>query len=136
MELSSSKAQSWLSWFLRGILVLFFLFLISRLFELQIIKGKYFRELSDGNRIKRIKIAAPRVKILARGGETLVGNLGDGKSYYVLGSIFAHAGGYLGEANEEEIGKIDPNVRKGYEDSVVYGRGLEEQYDCILRGAG
>ena len=136
MELSSSKAQSWLSWFLRGILVLFFLFLISRLFELQIIKGKDIQELSDGNRIKRIKSAAPRGKMLERSGEALVGNLGDGKRNYVLGSIFDHAGGYLGEANEEEIGKIDPNVRKGYEDSVVYGRGLEEQYDCILRGAG
>ncbi|MEK7061401.1 MAG: penicillin-binding transpeptidase domain-containing protein [Patescibacteria group bacterium] len=137
MELSSSKAQSWLSWFLRGILVLFFLFLISRLFELQIIKGKYFRELSDGNRIKRIKIAAPRGKILARGGETLVGNLGDGKRNYVLGSIFAHAGGYLGEANEEEIGKIDPKCpEKGMKrfGGLVGRGGLEEQYDCILRG--
>ena len=137
VEEYSLKTQSWLSWFLRGVLVLLFLFLISRLFELQIIKGKYFRELSDGNRIKRVKIFAPRGKILARGGETLVGNYGDGKRNYVLGSSFAHAGGYLGEANKDEIGKINPQCpEKGPRVSGDFvGRGgLEEQYDCTLRG--
>ncbi|PIP57669.1 hypothetical protein COX03_01835 [Candidatus Woesebacteria bacterium CG22_combo_CG10-13_8_21_14_all_39_10] len=138
MELTSPKTQSWLSWFLRGVLVLFFLFLISRLFELQIIKGRYYRELSDGNRIKRIKIFAPRGKILARGGETLVGNFGDGKRNYVLGSAFAHAGGYLGEANEGEIGKINPKCPgKGPRimGDFVGRSGLEEEYDCTLRGS-
>ncbi len=138
MELASSKAQSWLSWFLRGVLVLFFLFLASRLFELQIIKGKYFRELSDGNRIKRIKIPAPRGKILARGGETLVDNLGSGKRDYLLGPDFAHAGGYLGEVNKDEIGKINPQCpEKGPRVSGDFvGRGgLEEEYDCSLRGS-
>lgn len=131
------KSQSWLSWFLRGVLVLFFLFLVSRLFELQIIKGKYYRELSDGNRIKRIKIAAPRGIIYARGGEILVGNHGDGKRDYPLGPIFAHAGGYLGEANEEEIGKINPKCSgKGPKvlGDFVGRSGLEEEYDCVLRG--
>ena len=137
MELPALKTQSWLSWFLRGVLVLFFLFLVSRLFELQIIKGKYFRELSDGNRIKRIKIAAPRGKILARGGETLVGNFGDGKRNYVLGTMFAHTGGYLGEANEDEIGKINPKCPdKGPRilGDFVGRSGLEEEDDCFLRG--
>ena len=114
-----------------------FLFLVSRLFELQIIKGKYFRELSDSNRIKRIKIPSPRGIILARGGETLVGNYENSKRNHVLGSAFAHAGGYLGEANEGEIGKIDPKCpEKGPKvlgDFVGRG-GLEEEYDCILRG--
>lgn len=137
MEGYFQKTQSWLSWFLRGVLVLFFLFLISRLIELQIIKGKYFRDLSDGNRIKRIKIAAPRGKILARGGETLIGNFGDGKRNYVLGSGFAHAGGYIGEVNEDEISKINPRCPdKGPRTGGDFvGRGgLEEEDDCNLRG--
>ena len=137
MELTSPKTQSWLSWFLRGVLVLFFLFLVSRLFELQIIKGKYYRELSDGNRIKRTKIPAPRGKILARGGETLIGSHEDAKRNYILGPIFAHAGGYLGEANEGEIGKIDPKCpEKGPKvlGDFIGRSGLEEEYDCALRG--
>ena len=137
MELTSPRSQSRLSWFLRGALVLFFLFLVSRLFELQIIKGKYYRELSEDNRVKRIKIPAPRGKILARGGETLVGNYEDAKRNYILGPAFAHAGGYLGEANENEIGKIDPKCpEKGVRvlGDLVGRGGLEEQYDCTLRG--
>ena len=166
MELSFPKSQSWLSWFLRGVLVLFFLFLVSRLFELQIIKGKYYRELSDGNRVRKIKLPAPRGKILARGGEVLIGNnsfkkrivfkleggfeLNDNTSNadtdelltvyerdYLLGSNFAHASGYLGEVNESEVGKIDPKCpEKGSRilGDFVGRSGLEEEYDCTLRG--
>src|SRR3989344_2744670 len=72
--LSKGSTQSWLSWFARGILILATLFLIGRLFELQVIKGTYFRELADGNRIRRVPILAPRGKILARNGEILAGN--------------------------------------------------------------
>ncbi|MEK7067866.1 MAG: hypothetical protein AAB956_02615, partial [Patescibacteria group bacterium] len=38
-----------------------------------IIKGKYYRGLSEGNRVRAIALPAPRGKILARGGEDLVG---------------------------------------------------------------
>ena len=73
--LAATRTQSWLSWFLRGILLLGFIILIARLFELQIIKGDYFRLLAEGNRIRRIPITAARGKISARGGEVLVGNV-------------------------------------------------------------
>ena len=73
--LTSSKTQSWLSWFLRGILILGFAFLVARLIDLQIIKGGYYKALAEGNRIRRVSITAPRGRILARGGEILVGNL-------------------------------------------------------------
>src|SRR3990170_1220497 len=100
--LSSTKSQSWLSWFLRGILILGFLVLTSRLFELQVIKGAYFRSLSEDNRIKRIPITASRGKIFARGGEEMIG------------ANFAHVIGYLGEVNENEVGKVDPGcIEKG-----------------------
>jgi len=52
--LASKKNDSWLSWFLRGVLILGTLILVARLFELQIIKGNYYRNLSEGNRIERI----------------------------------------------------------------------------------
>src|SRR3989304_2338820 len=73
-SLSSDKSQSWLSWSLRGVLILLFMVLIAKLIEVQVIKGSYFRNLSEENRIRRVVIPAPRGKILARGGEILTGN--------------------------------------------------------------
>lgn len=164
-SLTSHRSQSWLSWFLRGLLVLGFLILVSRLIDLQLIKGSYFRGLSDGNRIRRVVIHAPRGKILARGGEILVGNkevnveiafdrtLGftkkevqdqsaqnlvvESKRFYPLGPKFAHAGGYIGEVNEDELGKIKGECpQKGArKNGDTIGRtGLEKQYDCVLFG--
>lgn len=123
--LSSIKTDSWLGWFLRGILLLGILFLLGRLIELQIIKGNYFRILAEGNRITRISIPAERGKIYARGGEA------------IEGIDFAHITGYLAETNEKEVGFIDPNCpEKGpYKLGQVVGRGgLQQYYNCTLTG--
>lgn len=122
---TSKREQSWFSWFLRGILILGLLILIGRLVELQLIQGSYYRNLSEGNRIERIKIKAERGKILARGGE------------YLNGPDFAHITGYLAETNETEVGKVDPEcIENGtYKLGQIVGRGgLEEQYNCLLTG--
>ncbi|MFI5241158.1 MAG: penicillin-binding transpeptidase domain-containing protein, partial [Microgenomates group bacterium] len=136
-SLNSTKTQSWLSWFLRGILILGMLILFSRTFELQVIKGSYYRNLSEENRIRRIPINAARGKIFARGGEVLVDNLAIKKAIrfnpksgyeksndltgvsneeliteylrqYPLAEKFGHASGYLGEVSPDYVGKIDP----------------------------
>ena len=165
-QLVSNKSQSWLSWFLRGILILGFLVLIGRLIELQIIKGSYFRSLSEGNRIRRVPILAPRGRIIARGGEILVDNkevrkrvvFNPDKGYektddwqnapsdeviveaqrdYKLGAKFAHVSGYLGEINQEELGKVNPKCFEkgpGKLGSLVGRSGLEQRYECTLSG--
>src|SRR3989304_7470195 len=165
-SLASFKTQSWLSWFFRGTLILGFLLLFGRLVELQIIKGGYFRALSEGNRIRRVPIVAPRGRILARSGEVLVGNkevkkrvifdkeegfekttdltgasedevVTEYQREYPLGEKFAQVSGYLGEVNEDEVGKINPQCpEKGPRKSGSWvGRaGLEEEYDCVLSG--
>jgi penicillin-binding protein 2 len=135
----SQKSQSWLTWFYRGLLIFIFAVLVARTAELQIVKGEYYRNLADNNRIRKITIKAPRGKILARGGEELVGNREvkkeiiflpqggyekketnktDGESVisewereYYLGSDFAHVGGYIAQVNEEEVGKVDPDCQ-------------------------
>src|SRR5258706_875727 len=136
-SLASQNPQSWLSWFLRGILILGFLILFTKLFEVQVIKGDYYRALSEENRIRHITLPAPRGKILARGGEILAGNveqkrrikfkdnggfeitddltdakpeeiIPDYKRYYALSDKAAHAIGYLTKASDREVGKIDP----------------------------
>lgn len=99
--------------------------MVGRTFELQVIKGSYYRTLSEENRIKRIPILAPRGRILARGGEVLEG------------SDFSHIVGYLGEVNSDEVGKVDPNCPgKGprYLGQKVGTAGLQQEYNCILEG--
>ncbi len=149
--------ESWLSWFFRGILILGFLILIGRLFELQVIKGDYYRDLSEGNRIRRVPIMAPRGKIYARGGEILAGNkeikkrivfkpesgfeklddligAGDDEIFSewtrkYTGPSFGHITGYLGEVSEDELGKVDPECsEKGPRKiGVLIGRSGLEQ---------
>lgn len=157
-SLSSVKTQSWLVWFVRGFLVLIFLILIARLFELQVIRGDYFRALAEGNRIRRVSISAPRGEIRARGGEVIVGNkeveipLPDTGSDegdeelgaivekvrdYNTGEVFGHLTGYVGEVNKEELGKVKGDCTdkgpRGLGEHV--GRtGLEFQYECMLSG--
>jgi penicillin-binding protein 2 len=165
-SLASKSSQSWLSWFLRGVLILLFIILFAKLFEVQIIKGEYYRTLSQENRIRYVPIPAPRGLILARGGEVLAGNVDvqkrieftpqngfnitddltgatpeqmvtDYQRAYPLGAVVAHAVGYLGVVGADQIGKIDPDCpNKGPRISgeLVGKTGLEEYYDCQLKG--
>ncbi len=166
-SLVATKVQeSWLIWFLKGLLILGVLVLVARLIELQIIKGNYYRSLAEGNRIRRISVSAPRGRILARGGEVLVGNvevkrkiefdpetgykksdnLKDADSdeiisewirTYPLAADFTHVSGYLGEVDKDEVAKIDAQCpEKGPRKlgSWIGRGGLEEEYECRLRG--
>ncbi len=127
-----------MAWFLRGTLFLLFLLLFAKLFEVQVIKGDYYKSLAKENRIRRVIIPAPRGRILAKGGEVLAGNIeikkkieftdsggfilsenlagadneeivSDYKRYYPLANKFSHALGYLAKVGENEVGKINPN---------------------------
>ena len=164
-NLAGANRQSWLGWFFRGLLLLGLLVIFGRLVELQIIKGAYYRKLSESNRIRRIPITSARGKILARGGEVLVGNkevkkkiifstdagfekvvasedvegreISEFERSYPLSESFAHLSGYLGETNEEEVGRINPLCpEKGPRilGSYIGRSGLEEEYDCLLSG--
>ncbi|OGM11002.1 hypothetical protein A2Z22_04020 [Candidatus Woesebacteria bacterium RBG_16_34_12] len=163
---TQAKTQSWLVWFLKGILILGFFILLARLIDLQIIRGSYYKNLADENRIRRIPLTSERGRILARGGEVIVGNREVKKRLifpkdslyeksvdiknagtdeiiteplrdYLLGNQAAHITGYLGEANEEEVGKVDPKCpEKGPRKlgSFVGRSGLEYEYECLLSG--
>ncbi|MCJ7829584.1 hypothetical protein MUP50_00645, partial [Patescibacteria group bacterium] len=62
-------------YFFLGLLMVGFLVLVGRLFELQIIFGNKNRALAEGNRIKREILAAPRGIIYDRNGKELVRNV-------------------------------------------------------------
>ena len=163
--LDNMPNPGWLSWFLKGTLVLVAIILFGRLAELQIIKGNYYHSLSDQNRIRHITISAPRGRILGDDGEVIAGNVPikekivftpdgfqkslevDGanprdlitetKRNYFLGSAAAHVTGYLADVNEAEVGKVNPDCPdKGVEnpESLIGRSGLEQEYDCTLRG--
>lgn len=153
--------------FIGIILSISFLVLLVRLFELQVIKGSYYQDLADGNRIRKITLKAPRGEILARGGEHLAKNdevenaiyYDNVRGYYISGDLSeknekivnvngwsrvyplkesaSHITGYIGNVNEKETGKISSEcINKGERTLTdVIGRtGLEEYYDCLLRG--
>lgn len=62
-------------YFFLGLLMIGFLVLIGRLFELQIIFGEKNRALAEGNRIKKEVLPAPRGMIYDRNGKELVRNV-------------------------------------------------------------
>ena len=113
------------------LLVLGFGVLAARLFVLQVVEGAYWRELSEGNRIKTTKISALRGVIYDRNGEQLVRNTPEGRKY-IYGPVLAHVLGYIGEISEEELGAEGLPVA-GLGD-LVGKAGVEREYDFYLRG--
>ncbi len=71
----SGSKTSIRSLFLPLIFIVFFAILISRTFYLQIVKGSYYRSLSDTNRTKTVIVHAPRGIIFDRSGKALVYNI-------------------------------------------------------------
>lgn len=114
--------------FLFLILISSFLVLFFRLFWLQVIKGHYYRVLSDENRIKIQELTAPRGVIYDYKNNVLVRNRPDGREY-VYGPALAHVTGYIGEASPEEI-----QSGKWKLGDILGKFGLEKYYDSKLRG--
>ena len=69
------KNNSNRNYFLPLFFVVLFLILFARIFYLQVIKGYYYRYLSNNNRTKTVVIHAPRGIIFDRNGAPLVYNL-------------------------------------------------------------
>jgi penicillin-binding protein 2 len=148
-------------------LPLFFLFLamgiiIARLFYLQIVRGDYYKDLSENNRTRTNIIPAPRGIIYDKNGKALVSNsevfhinengqtkiipreralklLSEGEKIqttirreYLYKDAFAHVLGYLGQISPEEVIQSDFS---GYALTDYVGRtGLEKTYEKILHG--
>src|SRR3990167_11272759 len=67
----SDKENNNLFFLYSSFILLFFVFLAIRLFHLTIVKGNYYRRLSDENRIRRVVIEPKRGDILDRNGIVL-----------------------------------------------------------------
>lgn len=144
------------------LLIMMSAILLLRLFYIQILRGDYYKGLSDSNRIKTKLIEAPRGIIYDMKGRPLVRNspafkiienkkavfisnedalqrISENKEVkndvmrdYLYKDAFTHVLGYVGQISENEI--MLPKF-KGYGVSDFNGKmGLEKQYENILRG--
>lgn len=57
------------------ILNLIFLLMVGRVFYLQVVRGDYYRNMAENNRIRSLEVKAPRGLIVDRNGEVLASNV-------------------------------------------------------------
>ena len=128
--------------------------IFARFFTIIAIEGERYQKLSSGNRIREIKITAPRGIIYDRNQTALVRNIPvfvseDNERFfeempasysaklredvgrdYVFSDLFAHILGYIGEIDERDM-----EGNPGYKSGDIIGKsGIEKEYDRILRG--
>lgn len=122
-----------------GVCIIFSL----RLFQLTVVKGEYYRRLSEDNRIREIVIEPKRGKILDRKGFVIAENK-EGDSSLTSGRInssrlytapeeTAHIIGYRQIADQTEI-KNDVCLYHLDLGDKTGKRGVERLYECQLRG--
>lgn len=121
----------------------FFLILTLRLFQLTIVKGSYYRNLSEDNRVREIIVESERGSILDRNGYVLAKNKSvdvdlpedriTSHRVYQDPETYAHILGYRQRANTDDI-QNDACLTKLQLGDKVGKKGVERLYDCILRG--
>ena len=74
-EITAGETKPWQLSFLWWIILSILLILFGRTFYLQIVKGNYYKQIAENNRIRKTIIRAPRGIIKDRKGEVLAGNI-------------------------------------------------------------
>jgi len=125
-------------------IVLIFLFLIVmflRLFQLTIVKGNYYRTLSEQNRLREIIIEAPRGEIVDRKGFSIAKNLEPdinqekiiSKRIYQDPEAIAPLVGYRQIADTNDLRNDHCQYKLQLGDRTGK-KGIEKLFDCQLRG--
>ncbi len=124
-------------------IVIIFVTLTLRLFQLTIVKGDYYARLAEENRIREIVIEPQRGKIIDRGGVTLVENKPanpnqSGNRYfspriYTNPEAIAPFVGYRQLADQQDLAS-DLCLNKAQPGDKVGKKGIEKIFDCDLRG--
>jgi len=137
----SDKRSSF--FFFSLIIAALFSVVIFRLFQLTVVKGEYYRRLSDENRVKEIVIEPKRGTILDRNDVVVAyntvpnykssDNIIKTKRIYVGGDSLGHIIGYRGLADKNDIS--EDNCLTNLEPGDKTGKkGVESAFDCDLRG--
>lgn len=124
--------------------------LALRLFQLTIVKGEYYRNLSENNRIKDFLIEPKRGKILDRKGYIIVKNLDPNiesnldeikknndriisKRIYETPEVVASLIGYRQQADSNDLRQDNCLYKLKLGDNIGK-KGIEKLFDCQLRG--
>ncbi len=128
--------------FLLGIIFLFAILLL-RLFQLTIVKGDYYRRLSEQNRIKELFIEPQRGEIRDRKGFVIAKNLSanthknderiKSNRVYETGEVIAPLVGYRQTADKNDF-KNDNCISPLQLGDKIGKKGVEKLFDCDLRG--
>lgn len=134
-----------------ALIFLFLIILFLRFFQLTIVKGNYYRTLSEQNRLREIVIEAPRGEIVDRKGFVIAQNLnpninqkinpgllnGDQKiisrRVYNSPEAIAPLIGYRQIADTEDL-KNNTCQNKLQAGNRTGKKGVEKLFDCQLRG--
>ena len=134
-----------------AIIFFFLIILFLRLFQLTIVKGNFYRNLSEQNRIREINIEAPRGEIVDRKGFVIAQNLTPdinqkinpgllnndqkiiSKRIYQNPEVIAPFIGYRQIADENDL-KNDRCQHKLQLGDRTGKKGIEKLFDCQLRG--
>lgn len=131
-------------------IVFFSLILVLRLFQLSIVKGNYYRNIAEKNRIKEFLIEPKRGEIIDRKGFIIVKNENPeteknadevikkrqrfiSKRVYLYPEETAHIIGYRQQANKNDI-KNDNCINKINLGDKIGKKGVEKNFECQLRG--
>ncbi len=129
--------RGWLVWL---VIVFSMGFIGVRLATLQVFYGSRYRLMADENRINKIRLPAPRGKMLDRNGLVLAESMKDPTKpddwirYYYLGEAGSHVIGYVSEVQENEVGILKETGTKYNQGDIIGRSGLEFQYESMLRG--
>ncbi len=141
-ESESDFRRGWLVWI---VVIVGLGIVVVRLVTLQLVYGERYRVLSNENRVKTVKIPAPRGRILDRNGielarnekRTVIKDKEIRESYqrvYPYGEKAVHVLGYLGEVGEDEIGLLKESGNKYLVGDFVGRTGIEYTFESRLRG--
>ena len=136
--------KGWLLWL---VVVVAFGMIGVRLVQLQLIYGNRYRILADENRIRQLRMPAPRGVITDRVGRILAENRRVTETdestklevevwdrYYPYGEALGTVVGYTGEVGEEEVGLLKEAGKKYVSGGRIGRQGIEVQLEEELRG--
>ena len=119
------------------IILILFLGLVARLFQLTIVKGTYYRYLAENNRIKEIPLEAPRGLIVDRKGFQIAYSTKENdinrKRIYPLTDAASHLIGFRSLANPHDL-QNDACANKLALNDKIGKSGIEQIFECDLRG--
>lgn len=114
------------------VLIVLGLFIVQ-LYNVQIVQGEKFFNLSENNRLQKIPIFAERGVIFDRNGVPMAWNIPatDGEPFlqreYITGGGFGHLLGYVGYPTKDKAGFF-------WRDSIIGKSGIEKKYSEYLSG--